>query len=343
MSIFAPPVVGDPISVAETPPPDREIGSLWRRFVAFGVDGIIVGVAGTLVALPFFETFSRLGPWGRLVGFCLALPYFAILNSRIGNGQTLGKRLMHLQVVNKNGATISFWKSVGRYGLFAVPYYLNELSLPITRTPSIVITGISLVIFGVGGATLYLIIFNRHTRQGIHDLAVGSYVADADKSGPLKIEPIWKNHWLILASLLTVISVSAGILSNKLTKSEPFSQLLDDVRQVEGMGGVQVAGAQDLTSSNWGSSEKKRILVINVYWTGKSEEEQFFSDQVAKLIIEHDPKVKQHDLLRVVMIRGYDLGIAHTQISHSFEHTPAEWSNRLFRSAPTPGPAPATM
>src|SRR5207248_8766925 len=66
LSILAPPTPSSPPSAAETLPPDRSIGSLWRRFVAFAVDGIIVGVAGTVVALPFFEAFSHLGPWGRL-------------------------------------------------------------------------------------------------------------------------------------------------------------------------------------------------------------------------------------------------------------------------------------
>ena len=55
MSIFAPPISGDPLSTAGTLPPDRDIGSVWRRFVAFVVDGIIVGVAGTVIALPFFD------------------------------------------------------------------------------------------------------------------------------------------------------------------------------------------------------------------------------------------------------------------------------------------------
>lgn len=185
----------DPLSAPGTALPDRDIGSLWLRFVAFVVDVILVGVAGNVIALPFFQTFSHLGPWGRLIGFCAALPYFAILDSNIGNGRTLGKRLMHLQVIGKEGRTISFWRSVARYGLFAVPYFLNEMLLPTTRTPLFVSVLVSILVFGVGGATLYLVLFNKHTRQGIHDLEVGSYVADADKDGPLKILPIWNIHW----------------------------------------------------------------------------------------------------------------------------------------------------
>ena len=72
---------------------------------------MILFLVGTGVAPPFFDTFSRLGSWGPLVGFCLALPYFAILDSAIGNGQTVGKRLMHIQGIDENGNTIPFWRS----------------------------------------------------------------------------------------------------------------------------------------------------------------------------------------------------------------------------------------
>jgi|SRR5579863_2355469 len=145
-----PHVDADPPSALEMAQPDRAIAAPWRRVAAFGVDAVILFAAATLVALPFFEAFSRLGSWGPVVGFCLVLPYFAILDSGIGNGQTPGKRLMHVQVIDKNGATISPGKSVVRYTVFAVPYFLNELLLPLTRTPWAVSVLISIVIFGLG-------------------------------------------------------------------------------------------------------------------------------------------------------------------------------------------------
>jgi len=334
LSILAPPIASDPLSVDKTLPPDRTIGALWRRLVAFAVDGIVVGSVGITITLPFFETFSRLGWWGPLVGFCLALPYFAILNSGIGNGQTLGKRWMHLRVIDKTGNTISFWKSVIRYSVFAVPYFLNEMTLPATRTPWAVSALVAVVVAAVGGATLYLVLFNRHTRQGIHDLAVGSYVADADKDGSLKIEPIWGGHWAILGLLLIALFLGTGVLGDKLAQWGSFPQLLEDVRLVEGMEGVQAAGVQDLNTASSGSGEEKKILVINVHWAGKSAEKQVFADQVAKLIIEHDPTVKNHDQLKITVIRGYSLGIARYQVSYYYQHTPAEWNARLFAGEP---------
>lgn len=323
------PPTGDLLSVSVNLPPDRTIGSLWRRVLAIAADGIIIGIAGNSIALPFFEPFSRLGAWGRLLGFCIALPYFAALNSTFGNGKTLGKRWMHLQVVNKNGMTIPFWKSVVRYAVLAIPFFLNEIELPITRTPWVVFAFISLIIFGVGGATLYLVFFNRHTRQGLHDLAVGSYVADAHVVGPLRPQPIWKAHWVILGSSLVLLVFGTGILGNKLAKWGPFPQLLEDARLLEGLQGVQSAGVQDLTRTVSNSSGRQKVLVLNVNWTGRRADEIAFADQVAQLILKHDSKVPQYDLLRVTVTRSYDLGIAYARVSRFYEHTPEEWKSSL--------------
>lgn len=348
MDIPAPPIASDPLSADGTLPPDRAIGALWRRLAAFAIDGIVLCLVGLAISLPFFETFSRIGVWGPLVGFCLALPYFAILNSGIGNGQTLGKRAVHIQVIDQHGNTISFWRSVARYVVLLTPYFLNEMSLPVTRTPWAVSIMISVIVLGIGGATLYLVVFNRHSRQGIHDLVAGTYVAVAGKDGALDIKPIWGGHWVILSSGLFALFLGTGVLGNKVAQWGPFPQLLEDVRLVEGMEGVQAAGVQDMTTSNSGSGGRQKILVVNVNWAGKSADErsfadqwtgkltetwatkQAFADQVAKLIIEHDPTVKEHDQLKITVIRGYSLGIAHAQVSYYYEHTPAEWNARLF-------------
>jgi hypothetical protein len=42
-------------------PQERAIAGLWQRIVAFALDAIIVGLAGILLTLPFFETLSHLG------------------------------------------------------------------------------------------------------------------------------------------------------------------------------------------------------------------------------------------------------------------------------------------
>lgn len=100
------------------------IGSLWRRFSAFVIDGLILYAVGRSVGAVFFSSLAQLGPWGHLLGFSIALAYFATLDSRVGGGQTLGKRLLRLRVVNAQGSTIPWARSAVRYVIIAIPYFL---------------------------------------------------------------------------------------------------------------------------------------------------------------------------------------------------------------------------
>ena len=103
--------------------------------------------------------------------------------------------------------------------------------------------------------------------------------------------------------------------------------MLDDVRLVEGVNGVQRAGAQGLRSG-FGGTEMKATLVISVFWSGSSGEEEAFADRIGKMVLQKDPTARVHDAIRVVVVRGYNIGIAHARVTHAFEHTPAEWSAR---------------
>jgi uncharacterized RDD family membrane protein YckC len=340
----------DPLPIADTVPQTRSIGGFWRRFLAFVVDGLILYLVGRTIGAALFNTLSQMGPWGMLVGFCIALVYFALLDSRIGNGQTVGKRLLKLRVVDTQGNAISFWKSLARYTVFAAPHFISKLGLPASRTPWIVPFVIFIVAVGVGGSTLYLLIFNRHTRQGLHDLIVGSYVVKTGNTGPVETEPIWDMHWRVLRWLLTLLlflSLSIGIMGYKLENSGPVSQRQQDLKLIEQLDRVQVARVQNFKPLRWsGFMPKnplatKHALVITVWWTGESGGREAFADRVAKLTLQNDPKVQDQDMLRIVIARGYYLGIASGGDSQTFTHTPTEWSQRVLVASPAQSSTPA--
>ncbi len=210
MSTDIPSFAFDPPPVAETLTATRSIGSFWRRFFAFFVDSLILGIIGFTLGAIFFDTLSQLGPWGKLLGFLIAVPYFAVTESNVGGGRSLGKRLLRLRVVDAQGNTLPFEHSFARYTVFAAPFFLNKLALPVSKTPWVVFILLGVIVFGVGGATLYLLIFNRNTRQGLHDLAVGSYVVRAGDTGPVETKPFWKPHRVIAGSLL-VLTLVGGV------------------------------------------------------------------------------------------------------------------------------------
>jgi uncharacterized RDD family membrane protein YckC len=329
VSDAASPFSFDPSPSIEAPQSSRRVASFWRRFFAFSIDGVIIGVLGSLVGLFFFDDLARLGLWGRFVGFLILIPYFTLFESRIGDGQSIGKRLLAIRVVNAQGKAISLEESILRYSVFAIPVFLNSLALPITRTPWFITPLLAILVFGVGGATLYLMTFNRNTRQGLHDLALGTYVVEAGQTGPVAASSIWKFHWVILGLLVVVLTLTATILERKIVGLGVFLQLLQDVRLIENMNGVQQAGAQDLNQGNLGTNAHERFLVITVFVPPGSANGPAFADEVAKTILSNDRTAAQHDRLRIVITSSYDLGFASGWRSNSFVHTPTEWNERI--------------
>jgi len=83
------------------------------------------------------------------------------------------------------GEPLELVKSFLRYTILGVPFFLNNSHLPPQLLASWIGTLFSVLVFGFGGSIIYLIIFNRRTRQSLHDLIVGSYVV---KSGVPKSE-----------------------------------------------------------------------------------------------------------------------------------------------------------
>ena len=75
-----------------------EFGSFWRRFFALFIDGIIIGILGTVIA---FIT----GISGYLLPFIITVLYFTISFRR---GRTFGKALLGLRVMNLEGNVPNF-------------------------------------------------------------------------------------------------------------------------------------------------------------------------------------------------------------------------------------------
>jgi uncharacterized RDD family membrane protein YckC len=327
----------------------RPIGSLWSRILAFIVDSFILYIVGRIVGAAFFDTLSMLGLWGRAFGFCIALVYFVSLESRVGGGQTLGKRLFRLRVVNAQGDMITWKRATIRYMICAIPFFLIEPRY----TMSYITLGVSALItfieLGVGGASLYLLVFNRRTRQGLHDVAVGTYVVESSVSGPLQTKPIWGLHWSVIGSFWLLIAfayLSKGITTDWQHKSAYISQYLQEEQLIANLGGVQTDRVRifmpiPLDGSALGNLvPKKRNAIVTVQWDKATASRETFADQVAGIILKSDPRAQKEDSIQIRIGRSYDLVISSGNDYQYFTHTPAEWSQRVLGASPAPNTSP---
>lgn len=308
--------------VSEVQP--RIIAKLWRRVAAFLLDVLILSIAIHLLAIFLYDQFVHLDAWGPLVGFALVMPYFALLNSNVFNGQTIGKALLGVQVVDAHGNLLSPLRASLRYLVLTFPMACSNLELPLTRVPGIFVHYVVPLFQAVTLVTLYLMIFNRATRQGLHDLVADSYVVRADSPGEVKPYPIWKGHWAILIVLAIGAYVGGNIFRHWIASKVDMSQLTQDLRVIENMPGVQSAGIVDQVSRS-SNDTRTTTCVVTVRWTGRTEDMESIAKTVGKKLIEIDSGTAKHDTLGVTVIRGYNLGIASSYRTYRCNYTLEEW------------------
>jgi len=327
---------------AATPTPSTRICGFWRRVFAFIIDCLIIGIAGFILGLFMFGFLSRLGPLGLLLGFGIAIAYFGILNSHIGRGQTLGKKWLGINVVGRDGQYISVPKSFLRYTVLSLPFFLNGVSIPLPETladtfmPNALSLAAGLIVFGVGGSIIYLYIFNRRTRQSLHDLAVGSYVVAAPSAGRVKTQPVWKGHAVFVGIWILSIAVFVLVLAPKLVDRIAGKGALAEMttlqRDIDKTGKVHDAAVQIVTQkfrSTGSAPTTTKYLRVTVTWKGKPDDLDEAYREIAMIIIKEFPRVEEQDKLVITVRYGFDIGIASAWRGSNRYATPREWRARL--------------
>lgn len=305
----------------------------WRRLGAFLLDFLLLGLLGALIGALFFDQLLILGHWGRVLGFCIALAYFAPMNSVLGGGQTLGKRLLRLRVIGADGKLLSLPRSTLRFLPVGVPLFLNGAPLPPAALQGGMPFLLSLLIFGLGFSVVYLFIFNRPSRRSVHDLLTGSSVVAS--MGMPAAAAAQRLH-LAVCGLLLCISATAPLAFGGLAKSDLFASLnkmADAVDDLEWANSSTVfRGTHYQTSAAQGSSEQSFISVKIKLKDQQMDEAR--ARQAAQRVLAADASAQSVDVLQVVLLYGYDIGIASFSRSYSYDKTPAQWAETAPAAKP---------
>jgi len=323
-----------PILIFTFPP----IANFWRRLGAWLIDIILLGIVGQIFALSFSPFWFKIGPYGRLFGFVLTILYFGLMNSRAGHGQTLGKRVLGIAVRDENNQPISFWHSLARIFIISLPILLNRWALPGVLNISWIGSIFTIIIFGLGSAVLYTMIFNKGTRQGLHDLICKTYVAFL-KGNSIERFPISsKIHWIISGVLvfLTLIMIPIGnLLSSRIIPKAALTQLAPLYQVLQNDSRFFSASVNDnrFYSSNGQALHILQIQVWNKGRTGSNEREALLSE-IAEITIGNIENIDQYDLLKITITSAYDLLVASGNVSYSDSEKISTWRDRLANQSP---------
>jgi uncharacterized RDD family membrane protein YckC len=302
---------------------DRPICGFWRRLLAFCIDCSILWVLGSLLGLMFFEQFSQLGQLGSLLGFIIATVYFGVLNSKVGKGQSLGKRLLKIRVVHKDGGLIELKTSLLRAALLSIPMcsngaFFNGLEI----LGKFVVSLIFLLVIGM----IYFYIFNTKTRQSLHDIVCGTYVYRADASGVSTESTVARVHYIIYLLIVAVVGIGTLYMQRFPLTSE--LQALDSVnKEISGLNGAYFTDVS-LNRFKSGNQETKSLKVA-VYVSKKTMQDDAVVDNIAKIILEKYQEVYSVQRIDINVIYGYNIGIATGWTNQIFAKSPGDWKEKL--------------
>lgn len=127
--------------LAVAPPPAAVICGFWRRLGAFMLDWLILAVPLEIFGWLDFDQLAQIGDRRAIVGIVVAVAYFGILGSSIGNGQTIGMRVGKIKVVDAEGRLLPLSKSLLRYTILWIPLALSGANMP---NPFVVVIDIAL-------------------------------------------------------------------------------------------------------------------------------------------------------------------------------------------------------
>jgi len=304
-------------------PESLVIAGFWRRVGALFIDSMLLGAVGWIIGAIFFEPLARMGDWARIIGFVIALAYFGIGNSRLAGGQTLAKRWLGLRVVDVQGHTLSLPRSLLRYVVLGVPFFANGLTL----SPQLLLSSVfgyllSLVVFGGMLSIIYLYIFNRGTRQSLHDLTVGSYVVHVQTGEQVMPFPlIWRGHLAVVA-VLALLALSAPLIASRFAQSKTFAGMLPLYQTLSTQ--QHVVSAQVFRGTMYRNGETTHALQAALQLDAPLTEDREMAKHIAQLMAKGDPDIANEDSIDVTLIHGFNMGIASGWRKHGYTFKPDE-------------------
>jgi hypothetical protein len=191
---------------------------------------------------------------------------------------------------------------------------------------------VTFLVFGVGVSIAYLLLFNRRTRQSLHDLAVGAYVVSNETGGSVGTNRrMWSLHFGAVGSILTA-AMALPYFAQRLTTSLPFAELRSvqqalqrdpDVRHASAVVGVSKFFGKD------GSVTTTHIFSSNVVLSRRVEDFNSLANRLAQIILDDDPSAEKENVIALSINYGYDIGIASAWRNQHFNFSPQQWRKRF--------------
>lgn len=316
---------------------DYSIAKFWYRIGAIFIDTIILGLIGFILSIFFERNFRMLGEYGVFIGFAISLIYFTLFNSYLLNGQTIGKRIVGIMVIDCHDQLLSLKHSFIRSLILTFPYFCYGVTIPgIDENSQIQFVTILFPII-LSAGILYYYIFNASNRQSLHDIFAKSYVVnhyeEFETVERKTIKPIINYVYYGFICLLLSLFVFLGVINFSHTPSDELAVLQTKVSLINTTERTYQKPNVLLSLSNY---QGQKIMYCNIIIHNsedyKAPEELIKDEYVRKVvttILKSYPDINDIGNITINLNSGYNIGIFKKQINVYITKSPSELTKML--------------
>jgi uncharacterized RDD family membrane protein YckC len=284
--------------------------SIFKRLIALILDFIVLGIIGYISAIFFEDFYVSLGKYGTLIGSTVTIIYFSILQSKIGKGQTLGKKTIGAKVTNLSGEYLTVGNSFLRSFITFFPI-MNVAIFSGGKAMLLVVMLLLLATF----SSIYLIFINK-SRRCLHDILISSVVLNQNVSEFQINELSDRSTKKIIPIGVVALLMIAGGLYQTFTENT-LSQLLAAKERIESYSGVITVDEVKSGTTTYNSSNQPSKTYSSVKITVRVDDENEVSsmnsryfDEFYKIIKTEIPESQTVDVVTITLYYGFNIGIA---------------------------------
>jgi len=280
--------------------------------------------------LVFEDFFISIGTFGLLVGLLICIIYFTIGYSYLTKGQTIGKKAVNIQVITKDGKFLALEKSFLRAVALFFPFFLINLKIPGIEEDSLLFVLINAILLITLVGILFIYIFNKATRQTLHDFVAKSFVTEnREQESQIDLKKI--NPAIIFVYGMIAFFLLGLSVFNTYNSKNKTSSINIVYKKLSQLNGVVRAGTSDNTTTFYGNQNNVTHSFNGILWVqnlpqelNKIEESAIVKDAV-RIIFESNEDISEFDFIRITLIRGFNIGIARKTRSYYVSKSPEEW------------------
>ncbi len=306
----------------------------WLRLVSDFLDVIVLGLLGILITIPLKNVFYQIGENGLFIGLIITFLYTGILQSYIGNGQSIAKKILKIQVLDINGKYLSLQKSFLRYTVIAFVFYNSWIITALTSILPFLNNVIFQTIYSFFIIFLFLgvtVLIGLHPlKRGFHDLIAKSIVVRKNKYNKEKIDELDDKSKirkaykiLFVCSIILIIILSFVVI--KVSQSSPHIGELTKIQKEIGvkteLTNISVIHNTHTFTNSEGLKTITRSLNINTFLNKKKYDDETIKDieikKAINILTELYPEIVNIDVINIQIRTGYNIGINSYYISET--------------------------